>query len=229
MPEKINLYGLAYDCPYLQRLVECPFKEVDDLSFYDKVIWVECLSKEEQRVILEYHLSCSKNRFWSEFKCFAPLPETTKGFFFFHLNDFYLSIEKFSLLQFLPEVIFASRKSQGFGFSKSTLQKQRFALGHLLTSIFWKSKQVETLDIVKVVLPVECLENAVFEKVGVKYLSFEIAKLKEADKFGRTHTCYYQTKDQSEAPKDKDPQKAKKAGKKNSRKQPKPAGDDLPF
>lgn len=92
-----------------------------------------------------------------------------------------------------------------------------------------KGKQVENLDIVRVVLPLEGLENAVFEKDGVKYLSFEIAKLKEADKFGRTHTCYYQTKIQTEAPKDKDPQQAKKTVKKSSKKRNEPADDDLPF
>jgi len=57
-----------------------------------------------------------------------------------------------------------------------------------------KGTQVENLDIVRIVIPVEGLDAAVFEKNGVKYLSFEVAKLKQEDKFGRTHTCYYQTK-----------------------------------
>ncbi len=91
-----------------------------------------------------------------------------------------------------------------------------------------KGKQVENLDIVRVVLPMEGLENAVFEKEGVKYLSFEIAKLKEADKFGRTHTCYYQTKVQSETAKDQEPEKQKKA-KKSKKQKSEPAEDDLPF
>ena len=40
-----------------------------------------------------------------------------------------------------------------------------------------KGTQVENLDIVRIVLPVDGLEAAVFEKNGVKYLSFEVAKL----------------------------------------------------
>ncbi len=96
-----------------------------------------------------------------------------------------------------------------------------------------KGTQVANLDIVKVVLPVEGIEAAVFEnKDGVKYLSFEIARLKEADKFGRTHTCYFQTKVQTEESKDQEPvaQPKKKAGKASKKMQPQPeTEDDLPF
>ncbi|MBK5215113.1 MAG: hypothetical protein JJE55_15820 [Flavobacteriaceae bacterium] len=63
-----------------------------------------------------------------------------------------------------------------------------------------KGTQVENLDIVRIVLPFEGLEGAMFEKNGVKYLSFEVAKLKSPDKFNRTHTCYYQTKVSSNIP-----------------------------
>ena len=91
-----------------------------------------------------------------------------------------------------------------------------------------KGTQVENLDIVRIVLPVEGLEKAVFEKNGVKYLSFEVAKLKQEDKFGRTHTCYYQTKVSAAIPtQDEAPEKQNKTGKKKSKKQP--AEDDLPF
>lgn len=83
-----------------------------------------------------------------------------------------------------------------------------------------KGTQVEDLDIVKVVIPAEMLENAIFEskKDGKFYLSFEVAKLKEADKYGRTHTCYYQTKKTTESSEDKEPAKTEKADKKNSKK-----------
>ena len=91
-----------------------------------------------------------------------------------------------------------------------------------------KGTQVEGLDIIKIVLPVTGLESAVFEKNGVKYLSFEVAKLKQDDKFGRTHTCYYQTKVSGDIPtKDEAPAKQKKEGKKKGKKQP--VEDDLPF
>jgi len=93
-----------------------------------------------------------------------------------------------------------------------------------------KGTQVENLDIVRIVLPVEGLEAAVFEKNGVKYLSFEVAKLKQEDKFGRTHTCYYQTKVSSNIPtQDEEPAKQKKTGKKKSKKQTAGTDDDLPF
>ena len=93
-----------------------------------------------------------------------------------------------------------------------------------------KGTQVENLDIVRIVLPVEGLEAAVFEKNGVKYLSFEVAKLKQEDKFGRTHTCYYQTKVSSTIPtQDEEPEKQKKSDKKKSKKQTAGTDDDLPF
>lgn len=56
-----------------------------------------------------------------------------------------------------------------------------------------KGKQVQGMDIVKIFIPIEKLESAFFEKDGQKFLGLEIAKLKSADKFGRTHTVYYQT------------------------------------
>ena len=93
-----------------------------------------------------------------------------------------------------------------------------------------KGTQVENLEIIKIVLPVEGLEKAVFEMNGVKYLSFEVAKLREEDKFGRTHTCYYQTKVTSTIPtQDEAAEKQKKSGKKKSKKQAAETEDDLPF
>ena len=90
-----------------------------------------------------------------------------------------------------------------------------------------KGTQVNDLDIVKVVIPMEDALKATFEKNGITYISFEVAKMKSPDKFNRTHTCYYQTKEQSEPAKDKDPEQQKKSSKKKSKKEP--AEDDLPF
>ena len=71
---------------------------------------------------------------------------------------------------------------------------------------------------------------AVLEKNGVKYFSYEVPKLKQEDKFGRTHTGYYQTKASSTiSPRDEEPAKQKKSGKKKSKKQTAEAEDDLPF
>ena len=91
-----------------------------------------------------------------------------------------------------------------------------------------KGTQVNDLDIVKVVIPMDDALKATFVKNGITYISFEVARMKFPDKFNRTHTCYYQTKVQGEtAPEDKEPAKQKKTGKKKSKKQT--TEDDLPF
>ena len=90
-----------------------------------------------------------------------------------------------------------------------------------------KGTQVNDLDIVKVVIPMDQILKATFVKDGITYVSFEVAKMKSPDKFNRTHTCYYQTKEQSEPAKDQKSEKQNKTGKKKSKKQP--AEDDLPF
>jgi hypothetical protein len=93
-----------------------------------------------------------------------------------------------------------------------------------------KGTQVANLDIVKVVLPVEGLQAATFEKDGIKYLSFEIAKMKSPDKFGRTHTCYFQTKvytEDAQTPEHEKQPKVKKPSKKI--KPVEENEDDLPF
>ena len=58
-----------------------------------------------------------------------------------------------------------------------------------------KGKQVGTMEIIKVVIPIEAAEGAVFEKDGVKYLGFEVAKMQNPDKFERTHTVYFTTRE----------------------------------
>lgn len=55
-----NLYGLAYNCPYLQRKDDCPLKEVDHLSFREKIDWIENLSLGKKKSILIHHQSCPK-------------------------------------------------------------------------------------------------------------------------------------------------------------------------
>ncbi len=53
-----------------------------------------------------------------------------------------------------------------------------------------KGTKVADLEIVSVVLKMEDAEEHIFEMEGNRYLKFEIAQLREADKFNRTHTCY---------------------------------------
>ena len=85
-----------------------------------------------------------------------------------------------------------------------------------------KGKQVDNYDIIRVVLPVEGLDQAVFEKNGARFLSFEIARLQKPDKFGRTHTCYFSVKKQET------PAKPAKKGKKATAKT-QASNDDLQF
>jgi hypothetical protein len=57
-----------------------------------------------------------------------------------------------------------------------------------------KGTQVPNLNIARVTLKVEEVEKIAYERDGVKYITFEVAKLKEPDKFGRTYTCYASVK-----------------------------------
>jgi hypothetical protein len=57
-----------------------------------------------------------------------------------------------------------------------------------------KGTQVPNLQITKVTLKLEEVEKIAYERDGVKYVTFEVAKLKEPDKFGRAYTCYFSKK-----------------------------------
>ncbi len=84
-----------------------------------------------------------------------------------------------------------------------------------------KGTQVPNFQIARVTLKLEEVERIAYERDGVKYVTFEVAKLKEPDKFGRAYTCYYSKKVndiQEPAPK-----------KKSSRKPKKEKMEDFPF
>jgi hypothetical protein len=55
-------YGLAYKCPFYRRKNNCPFNEIEHLSFKEKVDWIDLLSEDKQRSIWNLHLACFKNR-----------------------------------------------------------------------------------------------------------------------------------------------------------------------
>ena len=75
-----------------------------------------------------------------------------------------------------------------------------------------KGTQVPDLQIAKVTLKLEEVEKIAYERDGVKYITFEVAKLREPDKFGRAFTCYYSKRvDQNEEP------ASKKTGKKSKK------------
>lgn len=64
-----------------------------------------------------------------------------------------------------------------------------------------KGKQVRGLAIVKVTCRLEDLEKFAYEYDGIKYVSFEVAKMKSADSFGRDHTVYVTEREDSPAAK----------------------------
>jgi N-acyl-L-homoserine lactone synthetase len=59
-----------------------------------------------------------------------------------------------------------------------------------------KGKQVGNRNIVEVSLKIDELQNHTFEYEGETYIKFNVAKLKEPDQFGKTHTVYVSVKEQ---------------------------------
>lgn len=88
-----------------------------------------------------------------------------------------------------------------------------------------KGKQVGQMNIIKVIIPLEEVNKTIFELNGVKYVGFEIAKMQNPDKFGRTHTAYYQTLEITEDKKETEAPPTKKRASKKS----KAETSDLPF
>lgn len=59
MDEFIEMYGLAYGCPRKERVEGCPFKELDQLSFAEKVELIENMTSKEKTQFLYRHKSCN--------------------------------------------------------------------------------------------------------------------------------------------------------------------------
>ena len=75
-------------------------------------------------------------------------------------------------------------------------------------SYIGKGSKVENMDIVRVTLKMEEVLKHKHEFEGNEYITFEVAKMREPDKFKKTHTCYVSVKEDAE------PEKPKKAAKK---------------
>lgn len=45
-----EIFGCAFCCPVIERLVDCPFNEIDHLSIEEKVNWIRALSAERSRL-----------------------------------------------------------------------------------------------------------------------------------------------------------------------------------
>ena len=54
-----------------------------------------------------------------------------------------------------------------------------------------KGKKVENLDIVKVTCKLEDLQAIAYNYDGTDFVTFEVARMKTADNFGRSHSVYY--------------------------------------
>ncbi len=82
-----------------------------------------------------------------------------------------------------------------------------------------KGTQVPNFQIAKVTLKMDLVEEIAYDRDGVRYITFEVAKLKEPDKFGRDYTCCYSKKiaevQKSEPEKTKPGKKGKKEVLKN--------------
>ena len=61
-----------------------------------------------------------------------------------------------------------------------------------------KGKQIAELQIVKVTCKLADLEKFAYEYDGIKYVTFEVAKMKSKDSFGRDHTVYVTHREETE-------------------------------
>jgi len=74
-----------------------------------------------------------------------------------------------------------------------------------------KGKRNEKINsIVKFTFALEDLEAVAYEYEGKMYVSVETTEMKQADKFGRTHTAWVTEKVEEEAPKETPKEKGKK-------------------
>ncbi len=68
----------------------------------------------------------------------------------------------------------------------------------------------EGMDIVRITLKMEDLKQLIYEYEGSEMVTLEVAKMKKADNFDRTHTVYGTVVAQEEKPKKKTPRKKTK-------------------
>lgn len=92
-----------------------------------------------------------------------------------------------------------------------------------------KGKQVAGLNIAKITCKLEDLQKFAYEYDGTEYVTFEVAKMKSPDTFGRDYTVYVSQKEEAEVNEPKQKVKTTKPRKKLNRADVFDAGDDLPF
>jgi hypothetical protein len=57
-----KLYSIAYGCPKGKKDDDCPLREIDHLSFDERINWIDELSKEKKEFILTHHSFCTKRK-----------------------------------------------------------------------------------------------------------------------------------------------------------------------
>ena len=94
-----------------------------------------------------------------------------------------------------------------------------------------KGKSVQGMQIVRVTCKLEDLQKYARFFDGVQYVTFEVAKMKQTDNYGRDFTVYVsQEEEATEAQTKKaDKSPSRKPTKKHEKVVPEPMGDDLPF
>jgi hypothetical protein len=80
-------------------------------------------------------------------------------------------------------------------------------------SYIGKGKKVNNLDIVRVTINMEEAEAHIFTYEGKRYLRFELAGLKQADQYGKTHTAYISEREQQEQAQESKPEPKKRTRK----------------
>ena len=68
MDNSINIYGIAFECPYIERCNDCSLKGQDHLSIREKIAWIGGLEEKDKCTIVQDHEICSKNRNYTIYK-----------------------------------------------------------------------------------------------------------------------------------------------------------------
>jgi len=92
-----------------------------------------------------------------------------------------------------------------------------------------KGKQVAGLQIAKVTCKLEDLQKFAYEYDGVSYVTFEVAKMKTPDNFGRDYTGYVSQKEEVETPEPKSQEKKPSQKPSTKSKKAKTQKEDIPF
>jgi len=92
-----------------------------------------------------------------------------------------------------------------------------------------KGKQVSDLQIIKVTVKLQDLQKHVYEYDNVQFVTFEIAKMKTPDNFGRDYTVYVSVLQEATEPKEEVPESAASTVDTTAEEQAVTVEEDIPF